>query len=83
MNNYTIGDLVWIPDGTTTYVNQTLIGVPISGPLMGLVLKTSDEDRWLSLKIGNENHTVAKKRVRKIESEEVTYGQIGRSGINV
>jgi hypothetical protein len=74
MSNYNIGDLVWIPDGTVTYRNQNFIGVPISGPQCGLVLKIKTADRSLSLKVGNDYHTVRAERVRKIESEEAAYG---------
>ena len=74
MSNYNIGDLVWIPDGTLTYRNQNFIGVPIRGPQCGLVLKIRTTDRLLSLKIGDDHHTVCAKRVRKIESEEAAYG---------
>ena len=82
MSKYNVGDLVWIPDGTITYVDQMLIGIPVNGPLYGLVLKILNEDNYLLVKVGNRNHTVAEKYVRNINKEEKAYGQINRSCAN-
>lgn len=78
MNSYNIGDLIWIPDGTVTYVNQTLVGVPIKGPVCGLVLKETKgaQSGYLLVKVGDSRHGVAQKDVRKIENEERIYGQV-------
>jgi len=65
MNNYCIGDLVWIPDGT---INNT--GMAIEGPTCGLVTSVVDATgfKWLRIKIGSDNYMVREKTVRKIES---------------
>jgi len=85
MSKYNVGDLVWVPDGTVTYVGQELIGIPITGPECGLVLKVTEGavSGWLLVKIGNRDHGIAQKNVRKINKEETTYGQISRSNTNV
>ena len=85
MSNFNIGDLVWVPDGTLTYVGERFIGVPISGPVCGLVLKVTKDamSGWLLVKIGNSDHGVAEKDVRKINKEEMTYGQINRGCTNI
>ena len=65
MNNYSVGDLVWIPDGTVN-----IIGMAIAGPNYALVTKVEStvEFKWLDVKIGSEKYTVLDKMVRKIES---------------
>ena len=85
MSKYSIGDLVWVPDGTVTYAGNDHHGLPIAGPECGLVLKVTEgaASGWLVVKIGNREHGIAQKNVRKINKEETTYGQISRSNTNV
>ena len=85
MSKYSIGDLVWVPDGTVTFAADLPAGLPIAGPACGLVLKVTEGavSGWLVVKIGNREHGIAQKNVRKINKEETTYGQVSRSSTNI
>ena len=75
MSNYNVGDLVWIPDGTVTYITGGPYGLPLAGPACGLVLKVTDRPLlgWLLVKIGNREYGISQKSVRKINKEEAAY----------
>ena len=88
MNKYGVGDLVWVPAGTMTFISQRFIGMPVPEPQWGLVLEVdkrepNGSDTWLSLKINNKVHRVDQNHVRKIDSEELIYDKISRSSANV
>ena len=80
MNKYNVGDLVWIPDGTTNYTENLLISLPFKGPACGLVLKAFCAHRqekkkdWLKIQVKNHIYIIKEKNVRKIEDEETVYG---------
>jgi len=84
MNKYGVGDLVWVPAGTRTFSSQRFIGMPITEPQWGLVLKVeTGSDTWLSLNINNKVYQVNQKHIRKIDSKELIYDKISRSSANV
>ena len=83
MNKYNVGDLVWIPDGTSNFTKIDNCGpgyrnrLSIKGPTYGLILDTSCLDNiypagknWLSVQVKNEIYIVHEKDVRKVSNEE-------------
>ena len=73
MNKIIRGDLVWVPDGTPNY--EPLRGVPIKGPVYGLVLEVKERPwpvigDWLRVKLGGETYMLDSEDVRRINKEE-------------
>ena len=58
MHKIHVGDLVWIPDGTTNYVP---LSVPIKGPDCGLVMR---------VEVGASTYMVDEKDVKRMNREE-------------
>tara|TARA_R110000824_G_scaffold183784_3_gene364832 strand:+ start:133 stop:366 length:234 start_codon:yes stop_codon:yes gene_type:complete len=73
MHKIHVGDLVWIPDGTTNYVP---LSVPIKGPDCGLVMRVEGRQHhtgahnWLEVQVGASTYMVDEKDVKRMNREE-------------